>query len=388
MKTVHRVYFKNSTRMDELDDDSINLVVTSPPYPMIEMWDDSFIRANPKIKKAFQTYDGNHAFELMHQELDAVWDEVIRVLKPGGFCCINIGDATRTIKDSFALYPNHSRILSYLHQKGMTPLPVVLWRKQTNAPNKFMGSGMLPAGAYVTLEHEYILILRKGEKRSFNTGQERLNRQQSAIFWEERNQWFSDVWMDLKGTRQNLAGNSVRSRSAAFPFEVPFRLISMFSVKGDTVLDPFLGVGTALLAAMSLCRNCIGYEIQEDFKELILQQSDSIVDFTNQLIRNRLLKHLEFVQRRIAEQKELKHVNCHYQFPVITNQEKNLLFNQLKAVNKKGNLEFEAAYDDQPQPEFCNWGTHDRFSENKEKEKIVTPDSVKPQIQRKLFENF
>jgi modification methylase len=388
MKTIHRTYFKNSNHMDKLSDESVDLVVTSPPYPMIEMWDDSFIRANPEIKKAFQKYDGNYAFKLMHQELDAVWDEVIRVLRPGGFCCINIGDATRTIKDNFVLYPNHGRILSYLYQKGLTPLPAVLWRKQTNAPNKFMGSGMLPAGAYVTLEHEYILIARKGNKREFLTETKKRNRQQSAIFWEERNQWFSDVWMDLKGTRQKLTENSARNRSAAFPFDVPFRLINMFSVKGDTVLDPFLGVGTTLLAAMSLCRNSIGYEIQKDFKELIIQQADAIVDISNQLIRNRLLAHREFVQQRIAAQKPLKHINGYYHFPVVTNQEKNLLFNPLIQINQTGNLEFEVMYDDKPQPEFCRWDAHDRFSRDKEKEEIVKPDCVKPQVQRKLFEEF
>jgi DNA modification methylase len=122
-----------------------------------------------------------------------------------------------------------------MQKLGFSALPAILWRKQTNAPNKFMGSGMMPPGAYVTLEHEYILILRKGNKREFTSIKEKQNRRESAFFQEERNFWFSDVWMDLKGTTQNLFDNKATERSAAYPFELPYRLISMFSVKSDTV---------------------------------------------------------------------------------------------------------------------------------------------------------
>ncbi len=113
------------------------------------------------------------AFNLMHELLNSVWNEVFRVLKNGRFACINVGDATRTVQNTFCLYPNHARILNYLLKIGFSALPDILWRKQANTPNKFMGSGMLPAGAYVTLEHEYILILRKGQKREFKTENEK-----------------------------------------------------------------------------------------------------------------------------------------------------------------------------------------------------------------------
>ena len=107
---------------------------------------------------------------------------MFRVLKNGRFACINIGDATRKIRDDFCLYPNHARILNYLLDIGFSALPDILWRKQANAPNKFMGSGMLPAGAYVTLEHEYILIVRKGSKREFKTEDEKENRREVLCF--------------------------------------------------------------------------------------------------------------------------------------------------------------------------------------------------------------
>lgn len=159
--------------MKELPAESVDLIVTSPPYPMIEMWDEIFSDLNPLISEALNKLAGMQAYALMHQELDSVWDEVYRVLKEGRFVCINIGDATRTINGDFQLYTNHSRINNYLQQLGFSSLPAILWRKQANAPNKFMGSGMLPAGAYVTLEHEYILIARKGSKREFNKADEK-----------------------------------------------------------------------------------------------------------------------------------------------------------------------------------------------------------------------
>src|SRR5690606_1592163 len=133
---------------------------------------------------------------------------------------------------------------------GFANMPNILWRKQTNAPNKFMGSGMLPAGAYVTLEHEWILVFRKAGKRTFRSEAEKKLRRESAFFWEERNTWFSDLW-DLKGVKQKITNSGSRDRSAAYPFELPYRLINMYSVKGDIVLDPFLGTGTTALAAMA-----------------------------------------------------------------------------------------------------------------------------------------
>ena len=185
MITTHKIFFKNSKQMNELADGSIDLIVTSPPYPMIEMWDQIFTHQNRKIGKALEEKEGPVAFELMHRELDKVWDELFRVSKPGGIACINIGDATRSINGRFALYTNHSRIQTYMQKLGFSALPVILWRKQTNAPNKFMGSGMMPPGAYVTLEHEYVLILRKGNKKEYKTGAEKKLRKESAFFWEE-----------------------------------------------------------------------------------------------------------------------------------------------------------------------------------------------------------
>ena len=323
MQTKQQVVFADSSRMSTIEGESVHLVVTSPPYPMIEMWDEIFCR-EARIENALRSGEGLQAFEHMHRQLDRVWSELWRVLAPGGIACINIGDATRTLRDEFALYPNHGRILNAMLALGFINLPNILWRKQTNAPNKFMGSGMMPPGAYVTLEHEYILVFRKGGKRLFQTAAAKTNRRQSAYFWEERNHWFSDVWVDLKGTRQKTADTTPRQRSGAYPFELAYRLIAMFSVAGDTVLDPFLGTGTTLCAAAAAGRNGIGYELDGAFAEVIEESCRQSAVLGRSRIAERLDAHLHFVRERERSGKPIKHTNRVYGFPVITRQETEL----------------------------------------------------------------
>jgi DNA modification methylase len=327
---------------------SVELVVTSPPYPMIEMWDESFSALDPAVRRALKSNDGRTAFALMHQALDAVWKETHRILKPGGLACINIGDAARTVRDEFMLYPNHARILNCLLELGFMPLPAILWRKQTNAPNKFMGSGMYPAGAYVTLEHEYVLIARKGSKREFVSNEEKSRRRESAVFWEERNAWYSDVWMELKGARQNLGKRETRQRSGAFPFELAYRLISMFSVKGDTVVDPFLGTGTTLRAAAAAGRNSIGYEIEAGLRNDIFSDLPRLIDCANGRMQARIDAHLAFVNQCRENGREIKYLNRHYRFPVVTRQETELLFDILEEVSPAGRDGFQATYSQDP----------------------------------------
>lgn len=348
MHTDHRIIFATATRMEALADESVGLVVTSPPYPMIQMWDESFCRQETAIVDMLTKGDGRGAWEAMHRLLDPIWEEVHRVLVPGGFACINIGDATRTLDGHFQLFANHSRILSKTRALGFTSLPLILWRKQTNAPNKFMGSGMLPAGAYVTLEHEYILVLRKGNKRIFTDAQSKELRQRSAFFWEERNQWFSDVWLDIKGSRQSLVDPRMRARSGAYPLELPLRLILMYSLQGDTVLDPFMGTGTTMQAAMVTGRSSVGYELESAMRALLLTDPGAVCDLANDLIDRRLANHLSFVKGHQEAGKPIKYTNVPYGFPVITRQEENLFFPRPKEIVPTGKQAWRVAYTSQP----------------------------------------
>lgn len=345
MITSHKIYFRNSQNMIDVEDEIIDLVITSPPYPLISIWDDMFSIRSEKIKNALKEEDGNLAFELMHQELDKVWDEIFRVLKPGGIACINVGDATRSIGGDFKLYPSHSRIISYCCKIGLSCLPYIVWTKQTNAPNKFMGSGMLPPGGYVTLEHEYILIFRKGGKREFKTDEEKRERFLSPYFWEERNTWFSDMW-DLRGVHQSLKKSKLRERSAAFPFELAYRLINMFSLKDDSILDPFLGTGTTVFAAMASERNSIGIEIEENFRDIIMEGVEEIVDYANEYNEDRIQQHIEYVSKREKENGGMKYKSNYYGFPVVTKQELDFKLNRLKVVKEVEENCFEVEYGD------------------------------------------
>lgn len=343
----HTIYFSAAQNMDQINDNSVDLVVTSPPYPMIEMWDNILADQNSDIRTTLEQNAPRRAFELMHQELDKVWSECWRVLKDGSFMCINIGDATRSINGEFALYNNNTRIIQACEKLGFTNLPNILWRKTTNAPNKFMGSGMLPCGAYVTLEHEWILIFRKGSKRIYKTVEDKEARRDSSFFWEERNIWFSDIW-DIKGVKQTINKTTSRERNASYPIELPYRLINMYSQKGDTVLDPFMGLGTTTIASIICERNSIGYEIDSLFKPLIKDILDSIdISKLNCLIRERYTKHLAFVEERIKQGKDIKYNNEYLQCKVMTKQETDLTFHYIRDIILKkdtNELEFESIY--------------------------------------------
>lgn len=331
--TKHRMIAANSNDLSMIADKSVNLIVTSPPYPMIEMWDPIFSGQDPSIASALKDGHGMNAFNKMHEILNDVWRECDRVLDDNGFVCINIGDATRTVDGKFQLYSNHTKIINQFSAMGYSVLPDIHWRKQSNAPNKFMGSGMYPAGAYVTYEHEYILIFRKGGKRVFK-GKEKELRQKSAFFWEERNVWFSDLW-EIKGASQVIKKpGSTRGRNASFPFEIPYRLINMYSVEGDTVLDPFAGLGTTNIACMVSGRNSIGADIDPEIIRLALDNMNISAECFNDFIHRRIKKHMAFINSLTAEKRQKCYKNIPHGFEVKTKQETAAQIDELTDVEK------------------------------------------------------
>ena len=282
MHTQHKIILGNSQQMPELADGSVQLMVTSPPYPMIKMWDALFAKADPEIAELWQKLNADcqeetvtQIYDAMHDYLAKVWQETFRVLADGGIACINIGDATRTVNGRFQLFPNHARITEICEKIGFTTLPYILWKKPTTKPKykgkgAFLGSGFLPPNAYVTLDCEFILLFRKGSLRKFQPHDQ--TRYDSTFTKPQRDEWFSQIW-SLKGTRQTTS--ELERRTAAFPEEIADRLIRMFSVKGDTVLDPFLGSGTTVKVAMQNQRNSIGYEIDKNLLPIITKKMEN-----------------------------------------------------------------------------------------------------------------
>jgi site-specific DNA-methyltransferase (cytosine-N4-specific) len=282
MQTEHQVIIGDSQTMPELADCSVHLMLTSPPYPMIQMWDDQFGKVDPRIASLWRKLEAdsseetvNAIYDAMHEVLAKVWKETHRVLVDGGIACINIGDATRTVNGRFHLFPNHARAIELCERIGFTTLPYVLWKKPTTKPKykgkgAFLGSGFLPPNAYVTLDCEYILLFRKSHLRKFPRNDSL--RIESKFTKAQRDAWFTQIWT-LKGTRQTC--NELLRRTAAFPDEIANRLIRMFSIKGDTVLDPFLGSGTTTKAAMRAERNSVGYEIDSRLLSLIKANTEA-----------------------------------------------------------------------------------------------------------------
>jgi len=325
MDTTHRVRVGDARHLP-LADDAVELVVTSPPYPMIEMWDDAFAALDPAVGDALDAGDGERAHDLMLSVLDDAWAELSRVLAPGGIAVVNVGDATRNL-DRFRVYDNHARVTETFESLGFDPLPGVLWRKPANSAAKFMGSGMVPPNAYVTLEREHVLVFRNGPRRQFDPGADR--RYEAAYFWEERNRWFSDVWDDLNGEQQALADPELRERSAAFPLALPYRLVNMYSVYGDTVLDPFWGTGTTSLAAAVAGRNSVGVERDPALADAFDDRIREAPALSREFAAERLDAHRGFVA---DADDDFDYRAEHYDTPVRTTQEEAIRFYEVTGV--------------------------------------------------------
>ena len=238
------VYNHTSSRMPEIPDKSVHLVVTSPPYPMIEKWDEIelFCRDTAILEDDFW---------YQHDRLLPIWEGCWRVLVDGGILCVNMGDATRSIDKNFCCYPNHAHTTMRLFKMGFTPLIPIIWKKISNRPNAFLGSGFIPPNGYIAQDCEYIGIFRKGRIRKFKPHD--LQRYASEFTKEQRDKWFQQIW--------EIPGKMGAKETSAFPREVPWRLVQMFSLIEETVLDPFSGTGTTSAVCTELERKFIGYEI-------------------------------------------------------------------------------------------------------------------------------
>jgi modification methylase len=254
-----RLFFQDSGEPIPLPDSSIQLVVTSPPYPYIERWDRSF-ESSLGLAPGTLARDPDQ-LERIHEHLGRTWRECYRLLQPGGILAVNIGDATRTVGGEFRLFPNHAHVIRTCERLGFRSLVPVLWKKPTNRPDSFLGSGFAPPNAYVTLDCEHILIFRKGGRRILPSHDPL--RAASQFSKAERDRWFSQVWT-VRGAPQS-------NGRASFPEEIPYRLIRMHSLVGDTVLDPFAGSGATLHVASTWGRRPVGVERDPTLREELLR---------------------------------------------------------------------------------------------------------------------
>lgn len=251
--TSQKIFVKNSMKMDDLPDESVHLIVTSPPYFDTKMYSREPIEGDL----------GNiHNVDEWFEKISEVWKETFRVLQPGRKAFINIMNLpVRLENGSFKTLNLVGRTIDICEKIGFIFKRDIIWHK-TNAVRAHFGTYPYPGGILINNMHEFILEFEKPEKKGFNK-YAHLTKEQKEKSKLDKEFWISikksDVWLikpEGSGDRRNHV--------APFPYEIPFRLIKAFSFVGETILDPFVGSGTTLLAAADLKRNGIGYEINPE----------------------------------------------------------------------------------------------------------------------------
>ncbi len=250
IQTYQRLINGDARDLSFLEDESIHLVVTSPPY-----WNLKRYNENP--------YQLGHIddYESFLTELEKVWREVFRVLVPGGRLVCVVGDVcvSRRKFGRHLVFPLHADICVLCRKLGFDNLNPIIWYKIANASfevangSKFLGKPYEP-NAIIKNDMEFILMQRKpGGYRKPTEEQRKL----SKIDKKDFDNWFRQIW--------NIPGASTRNHPAPFPLELATRLVRMFSFHGDTVLDPFCGAATTMIATLRNGRNSIGIDIEPEY---------------------------------------------------------------------------------------------------------------------------
>lgn len=264
-RTEHRLHQGDARDLSWLSDESVHLVVTSPPYWTLKEYEHS----------TGQMADIED-YEAFLYELDRTWTECKRVLVPGGRICCVVGDVCIPRKKGgrHHIFPLHADIQIRTRRLGLDCLTPILWHKISNGATEAKGNGTgfygkpYQPGSVVKNDLEYILFMRKGGKyRSVSPMQKAL----SMLTKEEMQSWFRSFWTDVKGASTRTG------HPAPYPIELAERLIRMFSFAGDTILDPFVGIGSTCLAAVNCGRNSIGNEIETQYLPLALRRLSAAV---------------------------------------------------------------------------------------------------------------
>ncbi len=286
MPTCHVLINGDSRCMSHIADESVGLIVTSPPYWQLKDY-------GSECQIGF-----NQNYEDYINHLNLVWSECNRILQPGCRLCINIGDqfARSAYYGRYKIVPVHSEIIRFCETIGLDYMGTIIWQKKTtmhtSGGQRVMGSFPYPRGGIVKVDFENILLFKKQGKAASVSKD---IREASKLTDEEWNTYFTSHW--------NFPGAKQSEHIAVFPEELPKRLIKMFSFVGDTVCDPFMGSGTTALAAMKLDRNSIGYEINRGFRryyhEKLTKESDNshfeFYDDNCHIDANQLLSSLPYL---------------------------------------------------------------------------------------------
>lgn len=292
IKTTHRLINGDARDLSFLPNDSIHLVVTSPPY-----WNLKRYNENPNQIGHIEDY------EKFLTEIRLVWEHVFRVLIPGGRLVCVVGDVcvSRRKFGRHLVFPLHADICVLCRKIGFDNLNPIIWHKIANASfevengSKFLGKPYEP-NAIIKNDMEFILMQRKpGGYRKPTDKQRRLSKIEKKDF----NCWFQQIW--------NITGASTRNHPAPFPLELASRLVRMFSFHGDTVLDPFCGTGTAMIAALRYGRNSIGIDIEAEYCRMAarhLKKESSNIFLNTELIFEKMMPD-NSGQMQVSEDQDL-----------------------------------------------------------------------------------
>jgi len=248
--TTHRLVQGDARHLPFIKDESVHLALTSPPYWTLKRYNE-----NPNQLGHVTDY------EAFLGELAQVWREMHRILVPGGRLVCVVGDVCLSRRNfgRHVVFPLHSDIAVICRKIGFDNLNPIIWHKISNANyeisngSKFLGKPYEP-NAIIKNDIEFILMQRKpGGYRQPTDRQRKL----SMISKDEYSKWFQQFW--------NITGASTREHPAPFPLELAYRLIRMFSFSGDTVIDPFCGTGTTMVAALKSGRNSVGIDIDPEY---------------------------------------------------------------------------------------------------------------------------
>ncbi|MDZ7269815.1 MAG: DNA methyltransferase [candidate division KSB1 bacterium] len=261
MTPQHKIILGDARAMTELANTSVHLIITSPPYWQLKDYGHA------------GQIGFNDSYEEYINHLNLVWQECHRVLHPGCRLCINIGDqfARAAYYGRYKIIPIRTEIIKFCETIGFDYMGAIIWQKVTTTNTSggatIMGSFPHPRNGIVKLDYEFILLFKKpGTAPKPAPAQ----KEGAAMTTEEWNEYFHGHW--------NFPGEKQNQHLAAFPVELPRRLIRMFSFPGETVLDPFLGSGTTVVAAQALGRNAIGYEINRAFLPVIKNRLGLVED--------------------------------------------------------------------------------------------------------------
>jgi site-specific DNA-methyltransferase (adenine-specific) len=231
---LDKIFCKSSEKMEALPDNSVHLMVTSPPY------------------NVGKEYDENLTLNEYREFLKKVWVEVKRVLVPGGRACINIANLGRK-----PYIPLHAFIVEDMLDLGFLMRGEIIWNKASSgSPSTAWGSWLSAKNPVLRDVHEYILVFSKG---MFSRGN---LRRKSTISKEEFLEFTKSVWTFAAEPATKVG------HPAPFPVELPYRLIQLYTFEGEIVLDPFIGSGQAAIAAVKTHRHYVGYDINEEYTKL------------------------------------------------------------------------------------------------------------------------